>query len=343
MSLFGIFKKNNPNKEQIQLVSYSTTSKDGHFMETIGYSERNTAEEFFSSLSQEELDKIKQHKTNEVVQLKKHVCAKCKKELSESETKWIAECCFCDICAFPRPAQKIINGIMSERKKVNAVICAISEMLSKQYYYITSGTIFRDKNLVFVLFLSRDKKTLLYIETTIMQDDIQLITDKTIKLPSEITDEALQKYILSNFGCEIKKADAELIIDRIESTIGYEYVPISRFEDLFVTEDDPWKKTTIVGYDKVTKKPHLIEKDFLRNSVSATLISLKKVAAYASKYAPNSKFVTITEDNWETFISVNIDMIDESTTFNDPLLIGNDYFSVMMLFKEKNGERFPLF
>ena len=116
---------------------------------------------------------------------------------------------------------------------------------------------------VFMLFLSRDKKTLLYIEASITQDNIQLTTDKTIKLPSEITDESLQKCILSNFGCEIEKSDAKTIIDLIESTTGYEYAPVSRFQDFFVIEDEPWKKMTVVGYDKATKNPYLIEKKLL--------------------------------------------------------------------------------
>ena len=38
--------------------SYSRTTKDGQFIETYGYSEENTAEEFFKNLSQDKLDSL---------------------------------------------------------------------------------------------------------------------------------------------------------------------------------------------------------------------------------------------------------------------------------------------
>ena len=303
-----------------------------------------------------------------------YICARCKKEITDEESKWIGNHRFCTDCAASpkavtnnitvkskenakdeltaqpqryvgatiKPKQDFSENVrISEVKKRNAAIRAVSELLSKQYYYVASADNFKNRDTVFMLLLSRDRKKLLGIETSKEPNHISVMQEKLVELPSDITITTLSQFVLSNFNYNINEDTANSILARIQSTIGYEFIPVWRLQDLFIIKETLERQQRSVGYDKLTGKPFLIERN--GKYITAHLITLKEVMNLAKEHAPQSKFTGITDESWETFIDIDVNMLDESTTFQDLLLDGNDIFCVTVNFKEENGERLPLF
>ncbi len=271
-----------------------------------------------------------------------YICSCCQKEIPRSESFKIGGYDYCKDCVAKYLVNVVsINVPAGKHRYYEAK--AVSKIISKRYYYIFSNYSPNNIDIVTMLFLSRDRRTLLYIETTLYQENVKILIDKTSPIPLKITEESLRELILSDFGFKIEKMHIKKILQIIESRIGYEYISVLRLERLFLIHEEPWKKTTWVGYDKVTKKPYLIDFSVFDNGgtvTSATYISFEAVSKYAKNKEKTSEFAIATEENRETFIKKDTIQTDESTTYDG---IYQDNLCVFLTFKEIDGERFPIY